>query len=393
MSRLDADIFVAGGGVAGLTTALALGRAGHRVILADPAKAGASSPKDQRVTAFLQPSQRLFASLGIWDGLASDATELNVLQLADSAGDPPAITQSRSFRAEDLGDLPFGWSLPNGAVRSALLAELNDMENVALHTGAGFQDLLARDDQALVALTDGTRIRAKLVVGADGGQSAVRAASGIDVRETRYGQKAMVVDVTHTAPHDGVSVEIYRSGGAFTLVPRSDIDGKPASATVWMEEGPNARELMALEDTAFGAALTARSCAIFGPLTVAGPRAAWPVVLRQASSLTARRVALVAEAAHQLPPIGAQGLNTSLADVASLARLCGEADPGSPEMLAAYEKDRAKDIKMRAGAVDILNRICRSDLAPIAALRRVGLSAVADIAPIRMKAMQTGLGV
>ncbi len=393
MTRETTDLFVAGAGVAGLTAALALGRAGHRVILADPAPQSVASPKDQRVTAFLQPSQRLFADLGVWDSLADQATALKVLQLADSAGEPPAVNTSRTFRAEDLGDGPFGWSLPNGTVRQTLLAALGALPNVSVRWDTGFRDVLARDDQALITLSDGTRIGAKLAVGADGGQSRVRAAAGIGVRETRYGQKAMVVDVTHSAPHDGVSVEIYRSGGACTLVPRGDIDGKPASAIVWMEDGPKARDLMALDDDAFGAAVTERSCSVFGPLTVASPRAVWPVVLRQADQLTARRVALIAEAAHQLPPIGAQGLNTSLADVASLVLASENAEPGSAEMLRCYAADRKKDIKLRAGAVDILNRVCRSKVAPVVALRRAGLSAVADIAPIRLKAMQMGLGV
>jgi 2-octaprenyl-6-methoxyphenol hydroxylase len=178
------------------------------------------------------------------------------------------------------------------------------------------------------------------------------------------------------------------------LVPLPDVQGGPASAVVWMNDGRRSLDLLAMDEAAFGAEATLRSCGVLGPLTLASPRRLWPVVTQSADRLTAQRTAIVAEAAHVLPPIGAQGLNTSLHDVAALVDLAA-ADPeglGAPAMLAAYETARARDIRTRATAIDLFNRVCRSGEAPVQALRLAGLKAVHDIAPLRRAVMRAGLG-
>ncbi len=145
-------------------------------------------------------------------------------------------------------------------------------------------------------------------------------------KTTRYGQKALAFAVTHPIPHDNVSTEIHRSGGPFTLVPLPDLNGMPSSAVVWMEEGPEVQRLAALPQAEFEAAMNARSCCLLGPLTLASRRTVWPIISQIAERMYAERIALVAEAAHVVPPIGAQGLNMSLGDMRVLLELA-EAAP------------------------------------------------------------------
>ena len=391
------DIFISGGGIAGLTLALGLARAGLSVTLADPApppKDAEADGSDLRSTAFLQPARALYEDLGLWPLLHPHATPLETLAVIDCAGDPPAPRTERAFRSSDLGEPAFGWNLPNWQTRKMLTEALAETPGADLRLGTGFQAILSREREAIVTLTDGARLRARLAVAADGRDSPLREAGGVASETTRYGQKALAFSVTHDTPHRNVSTELYLSGGAFTVVPLPDVAGKPASAVVWMNDGPEAARLMALDAEAFSQAATVRSCRVLGDLALASPRRIWPVITRLATRLTAERTALIAEAAHVLPPIGAQGLNTSLHDVRTLVDLVREAPDaiGEPAWLARYTKARERDIHARARVIDLYNRVCRSDAPPVQALRSLGLSVVHDVAPLRKGVMRAGLG-
>jgi 2-octaprenyl-6-methoxyphenol hydroxylase len=397
MTRASVDVFISGGGIAGLAAAAAFGQSGFTVLLADPAPpvdAAEADGSDLRSTAFLQPARDLFERTGLWDALAPHAMPLEILRAVDTVGWPPEIRASRDFRADDISDRPFGWNLPNWQTRHVLTGTIAGMPNVELRFGTGFARLLTREREAIVTLSDGTTLSARLVVAADGRDSPVREAAGIGVATTRYGQKAIAFNVTHPHPHENISTELYNEGGAFVLVPLPDLKGGPASAVVWMNDGRRSLDLMAMDAAAFSREATLRSCGVLGDLTLASPRRLWPVVTQRAQALAAQRTAIVAEAAHVLPPIGAQGLNTSLHDVVTLADLAA-ADPanlGSPRMLAAYEATRERDIRARAAVIDLFNRVCRSGEVPIQALRLAGMKAVHDIAPLRRAVMRAGLG-
>lgn len=397
MARETVDILISGGGLAGLITAAVFGHAGWSVLLVDPAPPvteGDAEGSDLRSTAFLRPARDLMAGIGLWDALAPHATPLDVLEAVDSTGWPPVVQERRAFRASDLGPDPFGWNLMNWLTRREVLRVLADAPRVELAYGTAFQGMLTRTGEAIVTLSGGRRVSARLVIGADGRNSAVRQAAGIGADTRRYGQKALAFTVTHPVPHENVSTEIYNQGGAFTMVPLPDQNGRPASAIVWMNPGPKVLALAGMEQAAFEAEATERSCHLFGPLTLESARNVWPVITQTAERLTAERTALVAEAAHVLPPIGAQGLNTSLHDVASLLALACDApgDPGAAPVLAAYARSRERDIAARAAVIDLFNRVCRSGAAPMQAIRRTGLKAIYDLAPVRRRVMQAGLG-
>jgi 2-octaprenyl-6-methoxyphenol hydroxylase len=223
----------------------------------------------------------------------------------------------------------------------------------------------------------------------------VRRALGIGATTIRYGQKALAFAVTHPIPHRNVSTEIHRTGGPFTLVPLPDRDGLPASAVIWMERGPEALRLAGLDVAAFEAAMTERSCHLFGPLTLRTRRNLWPIITQSADRLTGERTALMAEAAHVMPPIGAQGLNTSLGDLRVLVELASKspATLGEPAMLDAYARARGAEVRLRMAGIDMLNRASMLGGQPLRDLRAGALDALYSIAPLRRTLMRAGLGV
>ncbi len=393
------DVLVSGGGIAGLIAAAAFGAAGFKTLMVDPTPpvvTGHEASSDLRSTAFLRPARDLFAKIGIWEALAPHATPLEALRIVDTVSGEtgPEIRTERQFEGRESADEPFGWNFLNWVIRRELARAVPDIANVELRYGVGFKTMLTRTNEARVTLSDGTTVRAKLVVAADGRNSPVREAAGIGVKTTRYGQKSLAFTATHELPHHNVSTEIYREGGPFTMVPLPDIDGKPASAIVWMNKGPYATELLNMEVDAFNATMTDRSAGLYGALELASGRGIFPIITQLADRLSGERVAVIAEAAHVLPPIGAQGLNTSLNDLAELLTLSENhrGDLGGQEMLDAFAKTRHRDIAARAKVVDLFNRVVRSEDEILRTVRLLGLKAVHDLRPVRRKVMKAGLG-
>ncbi len=398
MAHDATDILISGGGVAGLTAAAGFGAAGFRVTCVDPAPPVTSDTDagaDLRTTAFLQPSIPVLQAAGLWDRLEPFATPLQVMRIVDAGGAEPQARITRDFDAADISDQPFGWNLPNWLLRREMVARLADMPNVDFRPGTGFDSMVARESGAIVTLTDGSQIHARMVVAADGRNSPVREALGIATRTTRYGQKALAFAVTHPIPHGNVSTEIHRSGGPFTLVPLPDRGGLPSSAIVWMERGPEAERLAGLPVPEFEAEMTTRSCGLFGPLTLATRRPLWPMISQIAARFHGPRTALIAEAAHVVPPIGAQGLNMSLSDLRVLLELASAAPDqiGEPAMLAAYHRRRWPEVQARVAGIDLLNRASMLEPRPLRDLRAGALNALYSLGPVRKTLMRAGLGV
>ena len=388
------DIMISGGGVAGLTAAAAFGTAGFSVLIVDPAPPITNEldkGSDLRTTAFLQPAQQFLAEAGIWNRLEAAASSLQVMRIIEGHGDAPEI---RDFNAADISDRPFGWNIPNWVLRREMMARLEELETVTFRTGIGFESMLSRTSEARVRLTDGTKIVAKLVIAADGRDSPVRHSRGIGAKRETFGQHALTFAVSHREPHNDVSTEIHQSGGPFTLVPLPDKEGTHRSSVVWMTQTEHAQHLLALDTEEFEARATARSLEHLGRLSLVSPRGSWPIISQIADRLTAERTALVAEAAHVVPPIGAQGLNMSLKDLSCLLELATASrnDPGAPEVLDAYSRARTPDIRLRVSGVSLLNRTSIAGHPVLQAMRGAGISALHDIAPVRRSVMALGLG-
>lgn len=392
------DIVISGGGIAGLTAAAAFGSEGFHVVCVDPSPPvtdGAAQGADLRSTAMLQPARDLLERAGLWETLAPHAAALQIMRIIDAGGETAEPRVTREFNAAEISDLPFGWNFPNWLLRREMVARLAALDTVDFRAGVGTKSLFTRESGAKVTLSDGTRITTKLVIAADGRSSPMRSAAGIGVKTRRYGQKAIVFAVTHPIPHENVSTEVHRTGGPFTLVPLPDRDGMPCSAVVWMDDGPAAAARMEMDVAAFEAEASERSTFHFGPLTLVSARQVWPIITQHADRLSAERVALIAEAAHVMPPIGAQGLNMSLNDIATLLDLA-QARPdglGDAEMLEAYHKARHRDITLRVNGIDLLNRASQASNPLARDARAAGLNALYGAAPMRKVLMQMGLGV
>jgi 2-octaprenyl-6-methoxyphenol hydroxylase len=396
--RETTDILISGGGIAGLAAAAAFGSAGFRVICVDPTPPvtdGNEDGADLRTTAILQPSTQILAEAGLWNRLAPHAAGLQVMRIIDAGGREPVARLVKEFDASEISDQPFGWNLPNWLLKREMVARLGELPNVSFRLGTGFDRMLARESSALVSLTDGAQVTARLVIGADGRTSTVREAAGIGIRTMRYGQKALAFAVGHDMPHHDVSTEVHRSGGPFTLVPLPDRDGHPASAVVWMESGPEVARLAALPVKAFEAEMTARSAGVLGPLRLITRRSVWPIISQVADRMSGPRTVLMAEAAHVMPPIGAQGLNMSLADLTCLMDLATRhrEDPGVPEVTDAYHRRRHWEVQARVTGIDLLNRASMAGTQPLRDLRAQALDLLYSAPPVRQTLMRAGLGV
>ncbi len=394
---MDYDIIISGGGIAGLAATATFASAGFRTLCVDPAPPVTerdADGADLRTTAFLQPAQAFLEDTGLWPRLADHAMPLQVMRIVDAGGPVAEPRVIKDFEAGDISDKPFGWNLPNWLLRREMAARLSELDTADFRPGTGTTALFTREGEARVSLSDGTRARCRLLIAADGRASPMRQAAGIAVRTTRFGQKALAFAVTHPIPHCNVSTEIHRTGGPFTLVPLPDLDGRPCSAVVWMEDGPKAQRLFSLDEAEFEQEMSDRACHLFGPLKLASRRTIWPIIAQEAERLSAQRMALVAEAAHVVPPIGAQGLNMSLKDIAVLRDLA-LARPeglGDIEMLGAYHRARITDIRARVAGITALNRISQISSEPLRDMRAKGLDALYSLKPVRTSLMQLGLG-
>lgn len=390
---LETDILIAGGGIAGLTLAALLGQAGLRVHIVDPAPPESlkETKPSARTIALMQGSLNIIRASSVWDKVAPFATPMKAMRIIDDSA-PGQKVLDVEFPAEDLGLSEFGFNVPNSILRAALCDRIKTIKSITSSMPDAVIDYEADETGAVATLKSGQKIRARLIVGADGRNSKIREIAGIGTDVRDYGQSAITCIINHSRSHNNVSTEFHRPGGPFALVP---LQGNQ-SAVVWVERTARAEELLRLKKNEFLETLQEATNDILGGVTLESGPQAWPLSAMKAKSLTAPRLALMAEAAHVMSPITAQGLNLSLRDVAALAETVVDharlgLDIGSETLLKTYEKRRRIDIHTRAFGIDRLNRIVSTELAPLKDLRRIGLKAVDKIGPLKHLAMEQGL--
>ena len=381
------DVAVVGAGAAGLAAALAIAREGIATALG-----GRHAPvADGRTVALLDGSVRFLAALGAWEAVAPHASPLCTLQIIDDTGSlfrPPPVR----FQAAEIGLDAFGWNVESARLVESLRARARVQANLTL-VEADSTAAVPGEAVTRIALAEGGAVAARLVVGADGGRSPLRAASGVRVRDWTYPQSAITTILAHDRPHRDVSTEFHTRSGPFTLVP---LPGGHRSSLVWVTGEGAARRLAALDDAALGQAVERQARAMLGAMRVDGPRGLVPMRGLAVASPVAQRLALIGEAAHVFPPIGAQGLNLGLRDAATLRDVVLDAardgrDPGARPVLDAYARARRVDTAARTAAVDLLNRSLLTDLMPVDALRGLGLLVMGQLGPLRRLVMREGV--
>ena len=379
----DAKIIVAGTGPAGSIAALTIARLGFQVALVGPQ----SLPQDGRTTALMLPALDLLDEIGVMAGFSQKAAPLKVMRIIDATHRlirSPVVT----FRAAEIDEAFFGLNVPNRFL------------NEALQAAVGAQPLIERRDAMVEAwtitsdgvtarLSDNTAVEASLAVAADGRTSPAREAAGIGVSTRSYRQTALVLNFAHSREHGDTSTEFHTETGPFTQVP---LPGR-RSSLVWMVTPAMADELAALDEPALSRRVEDRMQSMLGRVTVEGTPQSYPIAATLPRCFAQNRVALVGEAAHVFPPIGAQGLNLGIRDVADLAGIIAENrwDPGAPQALASYDRKRRPDILTRSGAVNLLNMSLLSGMLPAQFARSAGLGIVGGLAPLRALFMREGL--
>jgi 2-octaprenyl-6-methoxyphenol hydroxylase len=380
----DVDVVVVGAGLAGLTTAIALASADVATAIV-----GRRARRDHRSTALLAGSVVALETLGVWGACRTYAAPLRRLRIIDSTRRlirAPEVT----FEASEIGLDAFGQCIENGHLaaaleaRAAALPALLRIEQDAREVRIG--------PRGVSIDFDGGAVSAGLAIGADGRRSLCRSAAGIDVDERQYPQAALTFSAHHTRPHGDTSTEFHYPTGPFTVVP---LPGN-RSSVVWVMDRAAATSLAEWDNATLAEEAERNAHSILGRFTIEDGRSLFTLVTATARQFAQNRVALVGEAAHLIPPIGAQGLNLGLRDAATIAEfvvgaLRDGADIGGPGLLHRYDAARRADVGSRSLAIDLLNRTLLSDFLPMQGARGLGLYLIDRVGPLRRALMREGV--
>ncbi|HEY6259315.1 MAG TPA: UbiH/UbiF family hydroxylase [Xanthobacteraceae bacterium] len=386
MSSKSVEVVVVGGGPVGLTAAIALAGTGVETALV----AKLSRAPDNRTTALLASSVTALDALGVWRLCHGEAAPLRVMRIIDDTARLLRAPEVR-FAASEIGLDTFGHNIENRHLLAALDARARALAALTFVEDEAAAVTIA-DSRVMVALKHGDPLTARLAIGADGRSSLCRQAAGIPTDGEPYGQTALTFNLGHRRPHQDCSTEFHTESGPFTLVPLPGL----RSSLVLVVAPEEASRIGALADGDLAAEIERRSHSILGRIEPEAGRGVFPLTIATARRFAAARVMLAGEAAHVLPPIGAQGLNLGLRDAATIGEIVVAArrnggDVGAADLADRYDRSRRSDVGSRALAVDLLNRSLLSDFLPIQGMRGLGLFLMERIGPLRRAIMREGV--
>ncbi len=388
-----ADVIILGGGLVGLALAAALDSSGLSAIVVDPADPDQrlDAAFDGRTSAVSASSARMLETTGVADHFPVPGCPILKIQVADGL-DPGGLAFEPG---QDEG--PLGWMHENRHLRAALRARAEAGKNLWLLWKSRVADVDRGEHQVVVALEDGRKLSAPLLVGAEGRNSPMREQAGIRVARWRYDHTAIVSVLYHELPHENVAYEIFYPGGPFALLPMTDEGKRHRSAIVWSVQSEDSPGLLSLSEKDFAAEAKKAMGGFLGKVSLAAPRSTYPLGFHHASQITAQRLALVGDAAHAMHPIAGQGLNVGFRDVAALAQVLVEGarlglDLGDAQLLDRYQRWRSLDTLMVSMATDSLTRIYGIPGRTASVVRRFGMGLIDRIGPIKERLMDEARG-
>ena len=386
MSERDADAVVVGGGLAGLAAAVAVAKAGLDTIHLVP-----KGPPDRRTSALMLPSVDYLKAAGLVPDPAAVGHPLTQIRIIDAT---PRLVRAPEtlFDSAEVGLPAFGWNFPNVRLAEAFEAARAGLTNLRT-IETTLDDLELTEGGAVLRLGNGEVLRTALVVGADGKKSRVRESAGFRARENGFKQAALVCDLGLERPIGSTSIEFHYSNGPFTLVPA----GGNRCNLVWIDDRDVLKVAQESGKEQLAVLFREKSQRLFGSIELLTPAHMFLLSTLTVDVAGANGVVLVGEAAHAFPPIGAQGLNLSLRDVADLAAALADADLSKPGFAKGVSEDyarrRSADLGRTGTMVDTLFRSLLADFIPAQAMRAGGLWALKLVPPLRKAAFDVGMGV
>ena len=384
------DIAVVGGGLNGLSAAVAMAAGGFEVAVIDrlDPRETLDAGFDGRVSSIAWSSKVMLETLGVWQGVDGDAEP--ILEIRVSDGDAPLFLH---YDHQDVGDHPLGYIAENRSLRRALIDQVNSLDAITVVAPHEVANLVRDHRGACLELAGGGRVDAKLVIACDGSRSPLRDMVGIRHTTHRYRQSGIVTTVEHERAHRGIAHERFLAAGPFAILP---LPGN-RSSLVWTERDDVVDRIMALDEAAFLEELTWRFGDFLGDVRPIGPRWSYPLSLVLAERYTDTRLALVGDAAHFIHPIAGQGYNLGLRDTAALAEVASDVrrlglEPGRDDALARYARWRRFDTMMLVAVTDSLNRLFSNDVSPVRVARDLGLAAVNRLPPLKRLFMRHAMG-
>lgn len=368
------DVLIIGAGLVGAAQAIALARAGLKVVLVErQARERAFDTRfDGRASAIARSSEYVFRHIGVWEAMRTVAEPINDIRVVDAYSHALVHYDHKQADGE-----PFGHIIPNTHMLPTLLAAAEKQENLELHFETELLRIQSDAGGVTAELSGGTTCRASLLLAADGRFSKTRDLLGLKAKIVGYGQTAMVSVIEHDLPHEGLALERFMPSGPFAVLP---MQGN-RSGVVWSEPDDVATMMMKLTDDEYAAEITKRTGEYLGNIRMEGKRFAYPLSIVLTRKYIAPRAALIGDSAHAMHPIAGQGVNVGYRDVAALTEILVEAknlglDIGASSVLERYERSRRADVMSMLAATDGINRLFSNDALPFKLARRLGLSLV-----------------